>query len=105
MMQELMEGYQLPTADVQVNAGPDGEYRLDVAYVRIKFAVEVDGYCWHFTPEHQRRDHARRNKLVAGGWQFLVYTWLDLKRRPAEVAAQIVHMHERLTRLAEAASR
>jgi hypothetical protein len=97
MMHDLMDRYKVPKADIEVKAGPDGEYRLDTGYVPIKLAIEVDGYCWHFTPEHQQRDHARRNKLVGEGWHLLIYTFLDIIRRPAEVAAEIIRMHQRLS--------
>ncbi len=54
--------HRLPVPAVEIVAGPDGEYRLDFAYPPVKLAIEVDGYVWHFTPEHQHRDHQRRNR-------------------------------------------
>jgi hypothetical protein len=62
---------------------------VDFAYPLIKLAIEVDGYVWHFTPEQLRRDHRRRNRLLADGWQTLVFTWIDVTQHPHEVAAQI----------------
>ena len=75
--------HRLPVPAVEIVAGPDGEYRLDFAYPPVKLAIEVDGYVWHFTPEHQHRDHQRRNDLQAAGWHTLVFTWLDVTRQPA----------------------
>jgi hypothetical protein len=76
-------GIRLPPAEVTV--GPDGDYRLDYALTDNKVALEVDGYVWHFTPEHKRRDEARRRRLVLDGWRPLVYTWLDVTQHPARM--------------------
>jgi hypothetical protein len=96
MMYDLMTRFNLPSADIEVEVGPDGEYRLDIAYVGIKFSIEVDGYIWHITPEHQQWDHSRRNKLETDGWHNLIYTYLDVARRPEYVAAEIMRMYRRL---------
>ena len=71
---------RLPPAEVTV--GPDGEYRLDYALVESKIALEVDGYVYHFSATHKTRDEARRRRLVLEGWRPLVYTWVDVTRRP-----------------------
>jgi very-short-patch-repair endonuclease len=71
---------RLPKAEVI--AGPDGEYRLDYAIPDAMIALEVDGYVWHFSPEHKRRDEARRRQLVIEGWRLLVYTWVDVVGQP-----------------------
>jgi hypothetical protein len=89
MMLRLIIDHALPVPVIEMTAGPNGEYRLDFAYPLIKLAIEVDGYIWHFTPEQLRRDHRRRNRLVADGWQTLVFTWMDVTQRPHEVAAEI----------------
>jgi very-short-patch-repair endonuclease len=68
--------------------GPDGEYRLDYAIPDAKVALEVDGYVWHFSPEHKRSDEARRRRLVLEGWRRLVYTWVDVMREPAGLARE-----------------
>jgi hypothetical protein len=89
MMLRLIQDHGLPTPAIEITVGPSGEYRLDFAYPRIKLAIEVDGYVWHFTPEHMRRDHRRRNRLQASGWRILVFTWVDITERPHEVAEAI----------------
>jgi hypothetical protein len=88
-MLRLIIAHKLPVPAVEITVGPDGEYRLDLAYVPVKLAMEVDGYAWHCTPEQLRRDHRRRNRLQNDGWQILVFTWLDVTRRDGEVASQI----------------
>jgi hypothetical protein len=73
-------GVRLPPAEVTV--GSEGEYRLDYAMTESKVALEVDGYVWHFSPEHKRRDEARRRRLILDGWRPLVYTWVDVMQQP-----------------------
>jgi hypothetical protein len=90
---EVLRRFEVPAAAVEVVAGDSGEYRLDFAYPSIRLAVEVDGYVWHVSPAHQRRDHGRRNRLLGAGWHVLVYTWLDVMERPAEMAAEIRACH------------
>jgi len=86
----LLTRHKLPIPHCELKAGPDGEYRLDFAYTDLALMVEVDGYAWHFSPEHLRRDHARRNRLQSDGWRrVLVYTWIDITRHGATVAAEI----------------
>jgi hypothetical protein len=77
-----------PVAELKV--GPDGEYRLDLAWEEVMFAVEVDGYVWHFSPEQSQRDNTRRRQLRRMGWFLQVYTWVDVVREPARVAREIV---------------
>ncbi len=92
-MMRLLRRHRLPTPDVELTTGPDGEYRLDFAYPNRRLAIEVDGYVWHFSPDHLQRDHARRNRLQAEGWRVLVYTWRDISREPARVAAEVIGAH------------
>ncbi len=88
-MLRLLRQYRLPAPVIELTVGPEGQYRLDFAYPDIKLAIEVDGYVWHFTPEHQRRDNLRRNWLHANGWHTLTFTWTDVTQRPQRVAADI----------------
>jgi very-short-patch-repair endonuclease len=97
----LLTRFRLPPATIELTAGATGEYRLDFAYPAIRLAVEVDGYVWHFSPQHQRRDHDRRNRLLRAGWHVLVYTWIDVTERPADVGAQIRSCHDRFRRADE----
>lgn len=93
----LIGGTGLPEPSVELKVGDEGELRLDIAWAAILFAVEVDGYAYHFSPEHLRRDQARRNGLERAGWTVLVYTWLDVLREPARVAREITTTHRRLS--------
>lgn len=90
----------LPLPDVELRVDVDGGYRLDLAWAAILFAVEVDGYAYHFSPEHARNDKARRNRLRARGWHLDEYTWIDIVREPGRVARQITERYRELSRLA-----
>jgi hypothetical protein len=89
VMIRLFVRHDLPIPKVEQVVGPEGEYRLDFSFPERKRAIEVDGYVYHFSPEHQQRDHARRNVLQAQGWQLLVYTWLAVTREAHRVAEEI----------------
>ena len=80
----------------EVAAGDDGRYRLDLAAQDIKLAVEVDGYTWHFSPEHKRRDELRRQRLREAGWTVLVFDWRQLGRQQAWVGREIRSTYLRL---------
>jgi very-short-patch-repair endonuclease len=69
---------------------PNGRIRLDFAYPDVKLAIEADGLRWHASRSDLQRDRARRNQLVHFGWRVLTFTWDDLTRRPAEVAAAVL---------------
>jgi hypothetical protein len=84
----LFDRFRLPVPDCEF-VTEEGAYRLDFAYPTLKLAIEVDGYVWHFSPEHQRRDNARRNALRLQGWQIYVYNWKEITQEPARVATEI----------------
>lgn len=66
-----------------------GRYRVDFAYPELRIAIEVDGFEVHGTPAALQADLERQNTLVAAGWTVLRFTWRDVVRRPAWVAAQV----------------
>lgn len=96
-------GLPLPETETEVRLD-DGRYRLDVAWSPIRFAVEADGYAWHFSPEHTVRDNARRQKLSDAGWCLLVYTWLEIVNEPARLAREISEKFHQLSRPGETAA-
>jgi len=94
----MVNATNLPVPRVEHRAGENGEYRLDLAWDEIRFGVEVDGYLWHFNPEHQQRDLRRRAALQDQGWTLRIYTWRDISDEPARVAREIVMTYDKLTR-------
>src|ERR1700722_10174007 len=77
--------YRIPVEGAEVVTGPDGEYRIDFGLVH-PVMLEVDGYVWHFSPEHQDRDYERRNRLKLLGIDLYGAHWRQLYRRPAYLA-------------------
>ncbi|MGH3721804.1 MAG: DUF559 domain-containing protein [Pseudonocardiaceae bacterium] len=65
------------------------EYRIDVAFLAHRVAVEVDGWAWHSDVDRFAHDRRRQNALVLAGWTVLRFTWHDLMSRPEAVVAQI----------------
>lgn len=88
-MTRLFVRFGLALPEAELVAGENGEYRLDFAYPSLKLAIEVDGYAWHWDPDRVAADHARRNRLLAQGWRVLVYTWVQIRDHPDEVACEI----------------
>lgn len=68
---------------------PVAGYRIDVAFVASKIAVETDGFAFHSDPDAFHRDRVRQNRLALLGWQVLRFTWLDLTEYPDRVAATL----------------
>ncbi|MDP9073498.1 MAG: DUF559 domain-containing protein [Actinomycetota bacterium] len=97
-MAELFAGSRLPAPERELLVGDNGEYRLDFALRAVKFAIEVDGYAWHWSPEHLQRDLARRNDLQRAGWVVLVYTWRDVMAEPRRVRDEIAACYQQLAR-------
>jgi len=64
-------------------------YRLDLAWVEHKVALEYDGR-WHDEPEQRRKDEARRAEMRAAGWVIIVIRAEHLYDEPDEVVAQVV---------------
>jgi very-short-patch-repair endonuclease len=62
---------------------------IDVAFVRARLAIEVDGMAYHVDTDRFVQDRRRQNQLVALGWTVLRFTWWDLTDRPDEVLATI----------------
>ena len=66
-----------------------GPYLIDVAFVAVRIAVEVDGWAWHADVDRFRADRRKGNALLGAGWTVLRFTWHDLDRRPAACVAEI----------------
>lgn len=68
---------------------PVNGYRIDVAFLVEKVAVEVDGFAFHSDPDAFHNDRVRQNSIALQGWQVLRFTWLDLTEYPERVLATI----------------
>ncbi len=72
--------------------------RLDVAYPDVLVDIEGDGLRWHTSTGDAQRDRERANFLVTLGYVILRFTRDDVRRRPAQLAAQVKQV--RASRLA-----
>lgn len=63
--------------------------RIDVAFVALRIAIEVDGFAYHSDRTRFQRDRRRQNLLVGLGWTVLRFTWTDLHDRPDYVLGTI----------------
>lgn len=68
-------------------------YRLDLAYPRLKIAVEYDGR-WHDSPEQRAKDDARRAWLRSRGWIVIVVRAEGLYETPEATLALVVQALE-----------
>lgn len=87
-------GLPLPTLQHWVVIDGVPTYRLDLAYLHARVAIEYDGEEFHTTPEQRERDRRRRAHLRALGWTVIVLTKADLA--PERVDAWIGRLREAL---------
>ena len=62
---------------------------VDLAYLRERVAIELDGYRYHHGRRQWQTDLARQNTLITLGWRVLRYTNEDVERRPNETTASV----------------
>jgi very-short-patch-repair endonuclease len=68
---------------------PVGGYKVDVAFLKPKVAIETDGWAFHSSQQDFQNDRERQNNIALLGWQVLRFTWLDLTEYPQRVLAEI----------------
>lgn len=62
---------------------------IDVAFVRERVAIEIDGWAWHSSPHRFRADRIKQNDLFDLQWKVLRFTWLDLTQEPDDVIRRV----------------
>lgn len=68
----------------------DGErFEIDLVYLAVLGAIEVDSKRWHTTATQRAKDKLRQEKLEAAGWTFVRIRSADVYGRPEWVIAQI----------------
>lgn len=94
----LVRRHDLPEPEFQHEVWHAGRFmaRIDAAYPELLLAIEIDGFASHSSPDAFQRDRTRQNRLVALGWTVLRFTWADVVRDPASVAATIREAMSRL---------
>lgn len=59
-------------------------YYLDIAFGRIRLAIEIDGRFHEDDPDQFESDRWRQNALVFQGWRVLRFTWRMLHDEPGQ---------------------
>jgi hypothetical protein len=63
---------------------------VDFVWRDRRLIVEVDGYAYHRSPQAFEDDRERDVRLQVAGWRVLRFTWTQITRRGAWVAASIL---------------
>ena len=84
----VLAGLPEPVCNHSYVVGGVERFRLDLAWVEHKVALEYDGR-WHDDPEQRVKDEARRAELRAAGWIVIVIRAEDLYDCPDEVVEQV----------------
>jgi restriction endonuclease-like protein len=71
------DGLPAPSTQVWVLLPEYGRVRLDMAYERLRIAIEYDGEEFHTSDADRRRDRLRREALRRAGWIVIVVTKAD----------------------------
>ncbi len=75
-VREILASHEMELPEVQHWVLVDGRptYRLDLAWIHAKVAVEYDGEEFHSSPEAREHDERRREWLRQHGWYVVVLT-------------------------------
>lgn len=72
------------------NAVPGRKYRLDIALLDARLAIEVDGWEWHGKHKGDfTRDRERQNLLTLHGWRILRFTAGQIRKDTAKCVEMI----------------
>lgn len=85
----VLAGLPEPTCNHPYLVAGIERYRLDLAWVEHKVALEYDGR-WHDEPEQRRKDEARRTEMRDAGWIIIVIRAEHLYDDPDGVVQQVV---------------
>ena len=85
----VFAGLPEPTCNHPYVVGGVERFRLDLAWVEHKVALEYDGR-WHDEPEQREKDERRRAEMRAEGWIIIVIRAPELYDRPDTVVDEVV---------------
>ncbi len=88
-------GLDEPVPQHEVRAGGRFIARVDLAYPDERVAIEYDSYEHHVGREALVRDSARRNRIMAAGWQVFVATAPDLAGGATTLCAAVAEARRR----------
>ncbi len=68
---------------------------VDFVWPDTRLVVETDGHESHGTRQAFERDRRRDRRLMLLGYRVARFTWLDVERRPEEVARTVAALRSR----------
>jgi very-short-patch-repair endonuclease len=86
-------GIELPAVE---HRQLDGRYRIDLAWPRLRLAVEVDGFAWHRSSSDLDHEAERRTDLVLAGWEVIAFTWKQVVREPEVFCEKVLAAYRRV---------
>lgn len=84
----VLAGLPEPVCNHPYLVGGIERYRLDLAWIEYKVALEYDGR-WHDEPEQRQKDEARRMEMRDAGWIIIVIRAEHLYDDPDEVVREV----------------
>lgn len=84
----VLAGLPEPVCNHPFLVGGIERFRLDLAWVEAKVALEYDGR-WHEDPEQHEKDERRRAEMRADGWIIIVIKAKDLYDEPERVVSEV----------------
>lgn len=82
-------GLPEPTLQYEIVDRDGGRWRVDFAWLDQRVAVEYDGFEWHSSPDHLRRDRQKRAALEEAGWRIISIVADDVRRHPVTMVRRI----------------
>ncbi|NYE07311.1 very-short-patch-repair endonuclease [Bacillus niacini] len=68
---------------------PCGKYRIDLALIGPRIAIECDGKAYHSSPKAKARDRRKDKCLTENGWKVLRFTGRQIMRDMGNVLQRI----------------
>ncbi len=99
-MKSLLRKHQLTgwTSDHRIDdASGRPVAAIDLAHVRLKIAIEVDGHAFHSQRREFERDRLKQNELVIAGWTVLRFTWDQISNHGDDVVSVVREAIHRCT--------
>ncbi|MCM3032819.1 endonuclease domain-containing protein [Niallia sp. MER 6] len=79
----VFNGYDVST---QVHCG---SYRIDIALISYRLAIECDGKQWHSSPEQKAHDRRKNRYLQKNGWKVLRFSGRQINGQLPKVLTRI----------------
>ncbi|HEV2790666.1 MAG TPA: hypothetical protein VGV69_05155 [Solirubrobacterales bacterium] len=86
----LIDAHGLPRPRMNADLALRGRFfEIDCLWRRQRVALELDSRTVHATPKKFESDRQRDRILIAEGWRTMRVTWLQLRREPGAIVADL----------------